>query len=74
MFEFLKSQNFVEPDQQSELISQMLARHIPAKDAYNFYWQLRKESEQQGAKRQSKSDMNADEPKAEKPGRAKKGK
>ena len=37
MFEFLKSQKIVEPDQQAQLISQMLARHIPAKEAYNFY-------------------------------------
>lgn len=55
MFEFLKSQKLVEPDQPAQLISQMLARHIPAKEAYNFYWLLRKESEQQGAKRQAKN-------------------
>jgi endonuclease III len=55
MVEYLKAKKIIAPDLPSEQASQMLARHISSKDAYNFYALLRKESEQNKSKKRQKA-------------------
>ena len=55
MLAYLKSNELVDPDADHEQIEGFLAKQIPAKNGYEFYYLLRHESEAPGAGKKAKS-------------------
>ena len=56
MLDYLRAEKIAEPGADPQQISQMLARHIPAKEAYAFYALLRREAEQPADKAKPKTE------------------
>lgn len=54
MIEYLKSNNLVDPDADEQQITGFLAKQIPAKNGYEFYVLLRRESEKSKNKKTKK--------------------
>jgi len=55
MMDYLKSNEMADPDANQEQIEGFLAKQIPAKNGYEFYHMLRRESETSGAGRKGKT-------------------
>ena len=55
MVDYLKSNELVDPDADQEQIEGFLAKQIPARNGYEFYSLLRRESETPGAGRKGKT-------------------
>jgi hypothetical protein len=55
MVDYLKSNELVDPDADGEQIEGFLAKQIPARNGYEFYGLLRRESETHGAGRKGKT-------------------
>lgn len=62
MLNYLQTEQVAEPNADSQQISQMLTRQIPAKEAYNFYALLRKETELPGDKTRRKTKKTREKP------------
>jgi endonuclease III len=56
MLDFLRTEKIAAPGADPQQLSQMLARHIPAKDAYTFYALLRRDAEMPAAKPKPEKD------------------